>query len=332
MSRGAPLFIFSLPRAGSTLVQRLLSQHPQIATTSEPWLLLPLLTMTEPTAGLACYSHGLAAQGIGEFIDALPNGRAAFRERLGEFVTDLYAQQCPGGELYFLDKTPRYYLIIDDIAELFPSAKFIFLFRHPLQVIASILDTWAKGTLRRVYEYRVDISHGIPLLAQAAEKYQDRSVLIHYDALVAEPHENLARLFEFLSLPADLSVIDRIAQTQLPGRFGDQTGARQYQSITSASRDKWRVTLASPYRVWLFRRWLSAIPLELRSRHTLNHGDPVDDLTGLPPSRGSWGRLGNDVYDHLRGYRRHVLRQTRLRCFARRTWPQPASTLSPDVQ
>lgn len=37
------IFIVSQPRSGSTLLQRILSAHSQICTTSEPWLALPLL-------------------------------------------------------------------------------------------------------------------------------------------------------------------------------------------------------------------------------------------------------------------------------------------------
>src|SRR5262249_20278294 len=38
-----PILLLSLPRSGSTLVQRVLAAHPGVATASEPWLLLPLL-------------------------------------------------------------------------------------------------------------------------------------------------------------------------------------------------------------------------------------------------------------------------------------------------
>ena len=38
-----PLFILSLPRSGSTLLQRVLANHPDVATTPEPWVLLPMV-------------------------------------------------------------------------------------------------------------------------------------------------------------------------------------------------------------------------------------------------------------------------------------------------
>jgi len=38
-----PIFIFSLPRSGSTLMERILATHPAVGTASEPWILLPFL-------------------------------------------------------------------------------------------------------------------------------------------------------------------------------------------------------------------------------------------------------------------------------------------------
>ena len=37
------IFLFSLPRSGSTLVQRVLAVHDALITASEPWLLLSLI-------------------------------------------------------------------------------------------------------------------------------------------------------------------------------------------------------------------------------------------------------------------------------------------------
>jgi hypothetical protein len=38
-----PIFIFSVSRSGSTLVQRVIAAHNGVATVSEPWILLPYL-------------------------------------------------------------------------------------------------------------------------------------------------------------------------------------------------------------------------------------------------------------------------------------------------
>ena len=49
----SPIFIFSLPRAGSTLLQRVLMGHPEIASIAEPWLLLPLMYVQKEHGVLA---------------------------------------------------------------------------------------------------------------------------------------------------------------------------------------------------------------------------------------------------------------------------------------
>jgi hypothetical protein len=316
-----PLFIISLPRAGSTLLQRLLSQHVDIATTQEPWLLLPLVGMTQEGAGLTCWSHKIAARAINDFAAALPTGHNGFRQRISELAQQLYTDQCRNGERYFLDKTPRYYWIVQEIATLFPNAKFIFLFRNPLQVIASILDTWANGRLHRVQEYRLDILRGIPSIAEAADRYPERALSVHYERFVAEPQQELGRIFGFLDLRPDPSIIDRVAEAQVPGRLGDQTGARQYRTLTAESSDKWRRSLASPYRKWLFARWLATIPRSQRERHSTHGIDPIQQLRDLPSDASAWARVPLDIYDHARSWRKHVLSQTRLQCPRTRTEP-----------
>ena len=48
-----PVFIFSLPRSGSTLTQRVLTAHDGVASAAEPWVLLPLLQPLVPTAAVS---------------------------------------------------------------------------------------------------------------------------------------------------------------------------------------------------------------------------------------------------------------------------------------
>ena len=49
MTEVAPVFLLSLPRSGSTLLQRLLAVSPEVATAPEPWFLLPLVQSTRAT-------------------------------------------------------------------------------------------------------------------------------------------------------------------------------------------------------------------------------------------------------------------------------------------
>jgi len=92
-----PIFLLSLPRSGSTLVQRVLAAHEEVATAPEPWLLLPQVYATRERGILAEYVQVSAARAIGEFADRLPGGRATYDEALRGFVLDLYERATRGG-------------------------------------------------------------------------------------------------------------------------------------------------------------------------------------------------------------------------------------------
>ena len=142
----SPIFIFSLPRSGSTLLQRILMSHSQICSIAEPWILLPQFYMLKKNGTLSDYSSLTAYKAVTDFVENLPKKHKDYKNSLRDFVLDLYQKQCQNNERYFLDKTPRYYLIIDEIIDLFPDAKFIFLFRNPVHIYASSINTWGQWT------------------------------------------------------------------------------------------------------------------------------------------------------------------------------------------
>ena len=57
----------------------------------------------------------------------------------------LYSQAAEDGASYFLDKTPPYAHFLPELARTFPEAKFIALWRNPLAVVASIVETFCGG-------------------------------------------------------------------------------------------------------------------------------------------------------------------------------------------
>ena len=149
-----PIFIFSLPRSGSTLLQNLLMNHPSISSVTEPWILLPLIYINKDEGVLSEYSHRTSKMAIQNLIENLPQKNDDFNSELREFMLNLYQKLSSSKAKYFLDKTPRYFLIIDEIQQLFPESKFIFLFRHPLDILSSILLTWKNNSfLKESKEY-----------------------------------------------------------------------------------------------------------------------------------------------------------------------------------
>ncbi len=127
------LFIVSQPRSGSTLLQAILSNNNQVATASEPWLLLPFLSIKKPGIVQAEYDYSLASKAVHEFISKA-GGEIQLDKKLNSFLTDIYSSIANGNTEYILDKTPRYYEILPEIKKIFPEAKIIVLKRNPLAV------------------------------------------------------------------------------------------------------------------------------------------------------------------------------------------------------
>lgn len=268
-----PLFLLSLPRSGSTLVQRVLASHDDVATTPEPWLLLPQVYATREAGISAQYVQVSSARAIREFAAALPNGFEDYREEVRRFATALYAKASGGTQPYFLDKTPRYHLIADDLFDLFPDAAFVFLWRNPLAVAASIVETWAKGRWA-VERWHVDLFDGVSNLVQSYTSHRDRAITVRFEDLVAHPDEAWPLLFEHLGLSFEPSLLEAFTAFRLTARMGDPTGSERYTSISMEPLAKWKATLNTPVRKRWARRYLDWMGTE----RLATMGYDVDEL------------------------------------------------------
>ncbi len=254
-----PIFIFSLPRSGSTLLQRVLMKHPDIASAVEPWLLLPLVYSTRESGVIAEYSHTAACFANNDFIKNLPNGDADYKDELRGFITSLYEKKCKESEHYFLDKTPRYYLIIPEIAELFPNAKFIFLFRNLVQVFSSILETWGNSSFNTLHRYDIDLKVGPKLLSEGYELLKGRSYKMKYEEFVQNPEICLKEVCEYLDISEVESMITDFATQETKGKFWGPPGRKEYLSISNESLSHWRLTFDTWVKKFILIRYLRSI-------------------------------------------------------------------------
>jgi len=92
MATITPIFLLSLPRSGSTFLQRLLATHPAIATASEPWILLPQLYTLRDQGAYSEYGHYLMASAVQDFARDLPGGVDSLRAEMRDYVLRLYGK------------------------------------------------------------------------------------------------------------------------------------------------------------------------------------------------------------------------------------------------
>lgn len=290
-ARPVPLFLLSLPRSGSTLAQRILAAHGPIATASEPWILLPYLYTLRKGGTYAEYNHGSLVEAIEDFCDVLPAGREDYLAEIRELALRLYGKASPDGARYFLDKTPRYHLISEEIVATFPEAKFVVLWRNPLAVVASIMETWSGGRWN-LYRFKVDLFDGIENLVSTSRRHGNNIHTIRYEDLVTNPTETWEGVFRYLDFAFEPSTMEQFSGIKLPGRMGDATGVEKYARISGDSLEGWKRTLNNPFRKAWCRRYLRWIG---RDRLALMGYDLDALLTELDALPMSLGRLGSDV-------------------------------------
>lgn len=276
-----PIFIFSLPRSGSTMAQRVIAAHPSIATTSETWILLPYLYTLNPNGIYAEYGHKASVSAIQDFCRELPNGTDDYLEEMRAFVTRLYRKAAKSDVPYFLEKTPRNNLVIDHILQLFPDAKFIFLWRNPLAVAASIIETFGRGKWQ-LYDYKVDLFDGLANMVDAYQKYPDKIHAVRFEDLVANPEEAWKALFDYLQLPFQSEMLSSFSEVKLKGRMGDPTGTKRYQTLSTEPLEKWKQTLANPLRKAWCRRYLNWIGADRLAAMGYDQNCLHKELDGIP--------------------------------------------------
>lgn len=249
-----PLFLFCITRSGSTLVQRVLASHDEISTRSEPWLLLPHIYALRELGASADYTHPLLVRALNEFASQLPGGLDDYLDEVRSFAQNLYAKASDSESAYFLDKSPPYALVVEDIIRLFPEGKFIFLWRSPLSVVASIIETWRNGRWEPAM-FREDLFIGIQNLTEAYEKYARDAVSVRYEDLIAG-EDAWRRVTDYLEIPFDPSSLRRFADVKLQGSMGDQVGTRTFSEIDGTASTKWRHAICNPLRKTWCRRYI----------------------------------------------------------------------------
>ena len=197
MNKETLIFIVSQPRSGSTLLKEILSNSPEVnCSKEETWLLLPFLSIYRTDLNNSLYGSELSISAISKFID-----KKVMISEVKQLLENLYFNNSKGVK-YVLDKTPRYYEILNEIIECFPSAKIIILRRNPLDVFNSIVDRWGSKYLFDISYFGRDIFNAPILIEKFISTHENNPNVycLEYEQLVKEPQTVCKNLFIWLDL------------------------------------------------------------------------------------------------------------------------------------
>ncbi len=252
-----PIFIISLPRSGSTLLQKILAANKDVASTAEAWIMLPFWGMRGPERGRAVYSHHTAANAINDFISNSSLGEETFRTAVTTYANCMY-EGAATGRSYFLDKTPRYYLMLPMLAEFFPDARIIQLTRNPIAVLASICQTFYKGRFMWP-DYWIDWDEGHACMAEAIKTPDANQRIVRYEDLVMNPAEQICDLCDWLEITYSDDMVYNYNINALFGRMGDLKCGRLRTGVITSTLNKWQQYLCTPFRHTIVRKMLDRI-------------------------------------------------------------------------
>lgn len=244
------------------MCQRILAADANISAAGEPHILLPLLYALKDRGVYSEYDHKITAQAIKDFCQHLPDGLDAYFAEIRKTTLSLYEKTGDGSIRYFLDKTPLYHLIVEDIIRLFPEAKFIFVWRNPLAMVSSIMETWRAGGWL-LYLYEIDLYRGLSNLVSAYQNNTDRTCAIRYEDLVLKPEETVQSIFSYLELPYNPEVLTKFQEVRFRSKIRDPYAHKQdYQTIRQDPLHKWKRIMVNPLRVGWCKRYLRWIGRE----------------------------------------------------------------------
>jgi hypothetical protein len=291
------LFIVGCPRSGTTLLQRLLDGHAQLAITPEThWI--PRWFRGKQSKGIA--PDGRVSKKLLRKLAAHPRfaelgvtprkkhlrGGDAGRVSYARFVSslfDLYGKR--QGKLLVGDKTPGYAREVSTLHALWPDAKIVHMIRDGRDVVLSILNwerarNWKPGEGTARFQMWADDAlltsalwweWHVRLAGEAGRSlgpalYHE----VRYEALVDDPAGECRALCDFLGVPADDALVRKYEER---ARSNSRCAEKHpWMPITRGLRD-WR-TQMPPTEVERFEAAAGGLVEELGYQRAFLHPLP----------------------------------------------------------
>jgi hypothetical protein len=216
------VFVVGAARSGTTLLQRMLDAHPQLAVVNETyWVPRKFLerngltregVVTPALLPKLLASPKFSHMGVTEedLVGLLSEFESVRYDRFVARIFDLYAAR--RGKQFAGDKTPGYVRRIWLVHPLWPRARFVHIVRDPRDVCLSMLH-WSNGERTAGQDGTWDtdpaISTALYWRYSVAVGREDAGAFlgpslyheVRYEDLVSSPERELERICTFLCLP-----------------------------------------------------------------------------------------------------------------------------------
>jgi hypothetical protein len=235
-----PLFVVGMPRSGTTLVESILARHPHVHAGGETMLLIEveqaLFAWCEQQLGYSGGPYEMLAEVPQDYFTR--NAEAVMRR----------VEAAAGGRAFsaFTDKLPENTQRLGLVGKLFPTARVIYVRRHPLDCcISNLFQHFAHGN---------GFAFSQTLLGERYRQVADTMELwrgsldlpildVSYELLTADPEPQIRRLLGFAGLEWDPACL---TPERAQRRIMTASQYQVRQPINRGSVDRWR-----PFEAWI---------------------------------------------------------------------------------
>jgi hypothetical protein len=271
----SPVFIIGEARSGSSMLYRVLLQHPSFAPRAETlqetsfvrqaplahrfdaghpsnmrrymledddawWAFLDSLRPVRPLLAAAAVTQPLLGR-FGWAWYLAPSRRVA--------RSYLHHAQLARACRRILEKTPRHVEHVGRLFACFPRARLLYIHRHPVDVYSSYVRRgqtdpradWARIPLE---EFCAIYRRNARLAADAAAAHPEAVRLLAYEAFTADPGRELAAVCAFLGEPFDPALLDSFEVEEAKVAHWEGSSVL-YGRIVTTTKD-WRQYLSEP--------------------------------------------------------------------------------------
>lgn len=230
--RKNPIFLLSTRRSGTTLLQRILNSHKDITMWGEHGGFLKPIARSyisffdDPVMKNMKSNKEGYKKLIGELKDDVPifwhnslDGKH-FKKCYRELVQNLFTNHL-GSDIHWGFKEVRYGIddpVLRMLSELFPEAKFVYLFRKPTDMVKSAIGVWNKEALNdnnvEVLEKHIDhykmlwLNQNSNIHKFYSNNFNGQVQYVCYEEMIKKPDLIIESLFEFLELKYDVSLLE----------------------------------------------------------------------------------------------------------------------------
>jgi tetratricopeptide (TPR) repeat protein len=213
-----PIFIVGMPRAGSTLVEQILSSHSQVEGTME------LPDMSDIIRELIQQHPGK------DFPALLSEVDLADLRKLGEDYLERTRYQRKLNRPFFTDKAGNNFASVGFIHVILPNAKIIDARRHPIACgFSCYKQAFAPGAIHFAYD-QAEIGRYyrdyVDLMARYDEVMPGRVHRVLHEELVRDPEREIRRLLAYCDLPFEEQCL-RFYETDRSVRTSSSQQVRQ---------------------------------------------------------------------------------------------------------